>query len=222
MNPETEQLTVGFRNKKGSCAVGPVAHLAFIPDAMKTAVKLFETHFKSSGRQPYEPDRNPSGFWRQLLLRINSNGQILALVSVHPQDLTDNDMEQVKADLRSLIEGTPISSLHFHSSKKPDEEPLIVHLDGSTHLTEKLCGLELAISPLASFPVGLLNLNLLAFYSISLIFLQVNPLAAEALYNKIVELALLHPLVDSDTDVVNVCCGSGTIGLLLAKVAVYF
>ena len=172
MNPETEQLTVGFRNKKGSCAVGPVAHLAFIPDAMKTAVELFETHFKSSGRQPYEPDRNPSGFWRQLLLRINSNGQILALVSVHPQDLTDDDMEQVKADLRCLIEGTPISSLHFQSfvSKNPDEEPLIDHLDGSTHLTEKLCGLELAISPLATFPVGLIILHLLAFYLISFCF----------------------------------------------------
>jgi len=51
VNPETQQLTVGFRYV-----------VPFIPDAMKTAVQLFEAHFKSSGRQPYELDKNPSGF----------------------------------------------------------------------------------------------------------------------------------------------------------------
>jgi len=121
---------------------------------MKNAVQLFENHFRSSGRIPYEPEDH-SGFWRQLLLRTNLDGQILAIVMVHPQDLTNDDMEQVKTDLRSLVEGTPISSLYFQSfgSKKSNEEPPIHHLAGSTHLLEKLCGLEFAISPLAFFQV---------------------------------------------------------------------
>ncbi len=138
-------------------AVGPISHLTFIPDAMKTAVQLFETHFRSSGRKPFDP-KDQSGFWRQLLLRSNLEGKILAIVMVHTQNLTTDDMEQVKMDLRSLIDGTIISSLYFQSFgfKNSKEEPPIHHLAGSTHLLEKLCGLEFAISPLASFPVGLL------------------------------------------------------------------
>ncbi len=146
--------------------VGPIHHHAFIPDAMKTAVQLFENHFRSSGRKGYAPLKDdPSGFWRQLLLRTNLNGQILAVVMVHPQDLTSEDMEEIKTNLRSMVEGTRISSLFFQAIKsKPGykEWPIdgIEHLSGSKHLLEKLCDLELAISPLASFPVGLVILVL--------------------------------------------------------------
>lgn len=156
VNPETKLLTVGFRN---CYDVNPIHHHAFIPDAMKTAVQLFETHFKSSGRKAYEPYSDDlSGFWRQLLLRTNIDGQILAVAIVHPQDLTPDDMEQVKANLRSLVEGTHISSLFFEATESKyvsKERPIdgIEHLYGSTHLLEKLCGLELSISPLTSFPV---------------------------------------------------------------------
>jgi len=119
---------------------------------------------------------DPSGFWRQLLLRTNLNGQILAVVMVHPQDLTSEDMEEIKTNLRSMVEGTRISSLFFQAIKsKPGykEWPIdgIEHLSGSKHLLEKLCDLELAISPLASFPVGLVILILITFQSIFICFL---------------------------------------------------
>jgi 16S rRNA G1207 methylase RsmC len=42
----------------------------------------------------------------------------------------------------------------------------------------------------------------------------VNTLAAEVLYNKIAEIAE----IDSNTNIMDVCCGTGTIGLSLAKV----
>ena len=190
---------------------------------MKTAVQLFETHFRSSGRKPFDP-KDQSGFWRQLLLRSNLEGKILAIVMVHTQNLTTDDMEQVKMDLRSLIDGTIISSLYFQSFgfKNSKEEPPIHHLAGSTHLLEKLCGLEFAISPLASFPVGLLIVKFCYILIYIFMFsLQLNTVAAEILYGEIQELALLAQL-DSDTDVLDVCCGTGTIGISLAKVVFSF
>lgn len=41
-----------------------------------------------------------------------------------------------------------------------------------------------------------------------------NTLAAEVLFNKIAEIAE----IDSNTNILDVCCGTGTIGLSLAKV----
>lgn len=157
LNPNTGQLTIGHRvtsQKTKSCAVGPKHDLTVIPLEIKTAVQLFENHFRSTGRKPYDP-KDQSGFWRKLVLRSNLEGQILAYVIVHPQDLTIDDMEQIKTNLRSLIQGTPISSLYFQAaSNNPVQMPPIEHLSGLTHLVERLCDLELTISPLAYFQVS--------------------------------------------------------------------
>ena len=71
----------------------------------------------------------------------------------------------------------------------------IVHLSGTEYIEEKLLGMTFRISPEA--------------------FFQINTLAAEALYSKAVELA--QPF--DDTTLLDVCCGTGTIGLIFAKVS---
>ena len=65
---------------------------------------------------------------------------------------------------------------------------------GTTHIKERICGLQISISPQA--------------------FFQVNTLAAQVLYDKIAELAE----VDEQTTILDVCCGTGTIGLCMARV----
>ncbi|XP_057378243.1 tRNA (uracil-5-)-methyltransferase homolog A-like [Daphnia carinata] len=197
VNPETDELTLGFRvstYKEGSYAVGPVSHLAFISDAMREIVSVFEAHFRASGRKPYNPEDH-SGFWRQVLVRTNLAGEVLAVVQVHPQNLSVEELESVKNDLNKVAEANKVVSLYFEAAgpKKPGEDPPLEHVMGSTHLIEKLCGLEFSISPLA--------------------FFQVNTLAAEVLFNKIAEIAE----IDSNTNILDVCCGTGTIGLSLAK-----
>lgn len=197
VNPETDELTLGFRvstYKEGSYAVGPVSHLAFISDAMREIVGVFEAHFRASGRKPYNPEDH-SGFWRQVLVRTNLAGEVLAVVQVHPQNLSVEELESVKNDLKKVAEANKVISLYFEAvgPKKPGEDPPLEHVMGSTHLVEKLCGLEFSISPLA--------------------FFQVNTLAAEVLFNKIAEIAE----IDSNTNILDVCCGTGTIGLSLAK-----
>ncbi len=71
-------------------------------------------------------------------------------------------------------------------------DPPIELLSGEPHITQSLCGLDFRISPQA--------------------FFQINCGAAETLYRLCGELA--H--IDKDTTVLDVCCGTGTIGLCLA------
>ena len=157
INPESGELTVGFRvstYKAGSCGVGPISHIPFIPDAIKTTALMFESHFRTSGRKPFDPEDH-SGFWRQLLLRTNLEGDVLAIVMVHPQDMKPEEIEEVKDKLRNLVEGSKVTSLYFQAfaRKRVDEEPPTHLLAGTPHLVEKLCGLEFSISPLAFFQV---------------------------------------------------------------------
>jgi len=186
--------------KKGSFAVGPVHHLPHLPDSMKKTVKLLEDHFRASGLKAFDAE-NHSGTWRQVTIRTNLVDEVMVIVVVHPQQLTNEELDQIKKGLINLAKGqdgkdsSGISSLYFQAmgAKKSGEEPPVEYLSGSTHLKEKLCGLQFSVSPLA--------------------FFQVNTLAAEVLYQKIGELAQ----VDAETNILDVCCGTGTIGLSLAK-----
>lgn len=196
LNPETNELTVGFRlssYKRGSFSVGPIDHLPHIPIALKKAVRNFQAHFRNSGKTAFNPE-DKSGFWRQVTMRTSLTGDVMATVVVHPQEYTNEEMDHVKEELKSLAQVGKICSLYFQSySVKKSEEPPVEHLFGATHLREQLCGLEFSISPQA--------------------FFQINTLAAEVLYNKVAELAELN----TETSVLDVCCGTGTIGLSLAK-----
>lgn len=68
------------------------------------------------------------------------------------------------------------------------------HLWGDTHIYENILGLKFKISPEA--------------------FFQINTKGAEILYSTAMELA--EPL--ANTTVLDVCCGTGTIGLCFSKV----
>lgn len=67
-------------------------------------------------------------------------------------------------------------------------------LHGSSTIVEILCGLKFLISPLS--------------------FFQTNTAAAEILYTSVDELFSPSP----EVTVLDICCGTGTIGLCLAKV----
>lgn len=73
--------------------------------------------------------------------------------------------------------------------------PAAEHLWGDTHIHETILGLNFSISPES--------------------FFQVNTLGAELLYSSAIELAA----PDHNSTVVDICCGTGTIGLCFAQVS---
>lgn len=44
------------------------------------------------------------GHWRQVTVRVSSRGDVLLLAVIHPQNLTEDQLEAVKVDLREFFE----------------------------------------------------------------------------------------------------------------------
>jgi tRNA (uracil-5-)-methyltransferase len=146
------------------------------------------------------------GFWRGCLIRALSDGVIMLAVWVCRAGMSER---VVQAELQALAQRSSDASLprppwdslsvQFHegiANTLPDDAPG-THLFGPPICFESLLGMRFRISPQS--------------------FFQVNHNATTKLY------ALLRSMCTSfaadggrDTVVLDVCCGTGTIGLLIA------
>ncbi|XP_067649445.1 tRNA (uracil-5-)-methyltransferase homolog A-like [Haliotis asinina] len=198
-----EDVIVGFRfglYKDGHCNVGPPDDIPIIPDSMKKVVQAFQHYLTTSQYSVFNPE-NHSGHWHQLTVRTTTGKDVMAIAEFHPQQLNKEALEVEKELIRVYFtEGngrdSGVTSLYFHqsraraSSEKNEPYELVY---GETHIYEDVLGLKFRISPDA--------------------FFQVNTKAAEVLYSQLGEWCGLT----SATTVLDICCGTGTIGLTLAK-----
>ncbi|XP_003801760.1 tRNA (uracil-5-)-methyltransferase homolog A isoform X1 [Otolemur garnettii] len=199
-----EDNTVGCRlgkYKGGSCAVAAPFDTVHIPEATKQVVKAFQEFIRSTPYSAYDPETY-TGHWRQLTVRTSRRGQAMAIAHFHPQKLSPGELAELKASLAQHFVAGPgkasgVTCLYFVEEgqrKTPSQEGLpLEHVAGDRCIHEDLLGLTFRISPHA--------------------FFQVNTLAAEVLYTVIQEWAQL----DGGSTVLDVCCGTGTIGLALAR-----
>ncbi|EZA46612.1 TRNA (uracil-5-)-methyltransferase-like protein A [Ooceraea biroi] len=202
---EQEKVIIGFRLSSyasGSTAVGPIDDLCHIPENMKVAVKVLETFIRESNLEPFDPVDH-SGYWRQVTVRTTRAKHLMLIVGMHPQNLTSDELEKIKSELRTYLETgkgaeAQVTSLYFQTIEKKsigDDESgnKLYHISGTEYIEETLLGMKFRISPQA--------------------FFQVNTLGAEVLYEAAIDLAELT----TDTALLDVCCGTGTIGLCFSK-----
>ncbi|XP_060803506.1 tRNA (uracil-5-)-methyltransferase homolog A [Amyelois transitella] len=201
---EFKELTVGFRlgkYNKGNICVVPIRTMCHVSEPMKKAVMLFQNYIRQSKLPPYSAV-DYTGHWRGLMLRHSSTSDdIMMIIQFHPQSLTEEQLGEVKKDLIEYFSkedavACGIKSLYYEHVKKrlPGEEPSKpIHLMGPTHIVDSILGLQFRVSPEA--------------------FFQVNTKAANILYQQAIDLSE----VKSDETVVDICCGTGTIGLCFAK-----
>ncbi|NWH76242.1 TRM2A methyltransferase, partial [Piaya cayana] len=199
-----EDKTVGCRlgkYKGGTCAVVEPFDTIHIPTVAKTVVKAFQDYIRSTPYSVYSPETY-EGHWKQLTVRTSRNGHIMAIVYFNPQKLSKEELADLKISLaKYFTEGmgkeSGVTSLYFVEEgqrKSPNLEDLpLEHVAGDKYIYEELLGLKFRISPHA--------------------FFQVNTQAAEVLYTAIREWAQLS----QESTVLDVCCGTGTIGISLAK-----
>ncbi|NXG65835.1 TRM2A methyltransferase, partial [Hemiprocne comata] len=199
-----EDKTVGCRlgkYKGGTCAVVEPFDTIHIPATAKKVVKAFQDYIRSTPYSVYSPETY-EGHWKQLTVRTSRNGHIMAIVYFNPQKLSKEELADLKISLaKYFTEGvgksSGITSLYFVEEgqrKSPNLEDLpLEHVAGDKYIYEELLGLKFRISPHA--------------------FFQVNTQAAEVLYTAIREWAQLS----QESTVLDVCCGTGTIGISLAK-----
>lgn len=96
------ERVVGFRVGSycsGRTDVSSVYNLRHISDKMKLAVKLFEKFVRSSKLDVYDPEPQTGNF-RQLCVReAHGSGQIMVIVGIHPQTLTQDEISQFKKEV---------------------------------------------------------------------------------------------------------------------------
>ncbi|XP_005391788.1 PREDICTED: tRNA (uracil-5-)-methyltransferase homolog A isoform X1 [Chinchilla lanigera] len=196
--------TVGCRlgkYKGGTCAVAAPFDTVHIPEATKRVVKAFQEFIRSTPYSAYDPETY-AGHWKQLTVRTSRRGQAMAIAYFHPQKLSPEEIAGVKTSLAQYFMEGPgrasgVTCLYFVEEgqrKTPSQEGLpLEHVAGDQCIQEDLLGLTFRISPHA--------------------FFQVNTPAAEVLYTAIQEWAQ----VDEGSTVLDVCCGTGTIGLAVAQ-----
>ncbi|KAL2092207.1 hypothetical protein ACEWY4_012005 [Coilia grayii] len=202
MGADGQDKTVGFRLGKyigGSCAVVGPGDTIHVPAETKKVVQVIQDYIRTTPHSVYSPETY-EGHWRQLTVRTTRSSQVMAMVFFNPQKLSEEDIDALKKSMKMyFIEGegkdSGVTSLYVVRNGQrtsPDDLPCEL-VFGDEWIYEQLLGLKFRISPHS--------------------FFQVNTPAAEVLYSAVGEWAQLN----QDSTVLDVCCGTGTIGISLAK-----
>ncbi|XP_070573443.1 tRNA (uracil-5-)-methyltransferase homolog A-like isoform X2 [Ptychodera flava] len=207
VSPDGQEKTVGFkmgRYKGGFDTVVEPSQCTIIPESMKDVVKCIQTYIQQSSHPGYN-NHIHQGCWKQVTMRTSLNGHVMAIVLINTNDLTEEDIDKEKKSLKSYFddgdgkEHRP-SSLLLQLQKERLGEKSVHEVDGPCEVLfgepfiyESLLEMKFRISPDA--------------------FFQVNTKAAELLYSTIQELSG----AGKTTTVLDICCGTGTIGISLAK-----
>ncbi|XP_061907597.1 tRNA (uracil-5-)-methyltransferase homolog A [Entelurus aequoreus] len=204
MGADGEDKTVGFRlgkYKGGSCAVVGPEEACHVSAEAKKVVHAFQKFIRSTPYTVYSPETY-EGHWKQLTVRTTRTKQAMAMAFFNPQKLEETELDVLKSSMKNYFtdgEGkdSGITSLYFvreGQRQSPNAEDLPCELVLGDHcIHEELLGLQFRISPHS--------------------FFQVNTAGAEVLYSTVGEWAQL----DESSTVLDVCCGTGTIGISLAK-----
>ncbi|OQR70365.1 tRNA (uracil-5-)-methyltransferaseA-like [Tropilaelaps mercedesae] len=198
---ENGAVVVGFRKasyKKGSLEVGGVTEeMKHVPPLAVKVTRLFEEYLQAcaSFMPPYNAERE-DGYWRQLTVRTSEKGQCMMVVVMHPQSLSaqeiQEEMDKLKVFYETKLKST-VTSFYFQLFDKNGSNHPFKHLAGNTVIVEELLGLTFEISPPS--------------------FFQINTKSAEILYERVAELAN----VNKTTTILDLFCGTGSIGLSMAS-----
>lgn len=198
-NPKTVGFFVGSP-ADGSVVCVRGTHLINVRQSHKEVAQAYEDYIRLS---PLPPccHFGDGGHWRNLVVRSNEVGQLMAVVMFHPQDMEQERLEEEGDKLREFFLHGPgarcnLTTLYFqpcrHTRCTADQAPYTL-LFGNPHLTQTLEDFKFQVSPDS--------------------FFQVNTAAAAVLYNTVFKLAHLTPM----TTLLDVCCGTGTMSILASR-----
>ena len=199
-------FVLGRVRQVGFAAIGAPTDCPNVSDEMKLLAEAMQARVRAPAQPPFDKGSNV-GFWRQLNVRQTFNGgsppQMLAVVCVQTLGVSADDVEAEIAALEQHMRGAAALaaatrlSFAVQVSNGPgeasasDDAGLRV-LFGQGHVEETLMGIRYEVSPSA--------------------FFQVNTAAAERLITLLRTQCGLGP----KTTLLDVCCGTGAIGLSMA------
>lgn len=143
-----------------------------------------------------------SGFWRHITIRNNRKNEIMIVFHLqnmnHYENIWEQEKQKLISDLIKFLEvmGTKLISLYYQNSNTLKEtrnnDPFICFYNNGDYY-EYLDNYKFIISPGS--------------------FFQVNTETAEIIYKKILEIAELN----EKKVVLDICCGTSTIGIFLSN-----
>lgn len=211
LDPIPSPLEFGYRNKiqlpvrdlggptlglyaKNSHDLVPVDRCLIHCDLGEEVFKKLKDLVKASKLEPYDQERG-KGELRHVLIKsaVHTNEALVVFVTNRRPSTA---LKTLSHDVFNTI---PAVKGVVHNLHKQKENVILgdtyQKLEGSSYIQETLLNLTFFISPAS--------------------FFQVNPLQAENLYLKALELADVHP----DMTVLDMYCGVGTLSLIFAKKA---
>lgn len=193
--------------KEGSIrVVAPPPNCPIISTQMHQVIAHFHEYLLTKTQlRGYNPVTH-EGHWRQILVRSTCQSDCLVSIAMHQQNLTEEQLSLEISQLKQFYSENKLGIISVYVQVNQDRSsqfsqtiPQLIW--GESYVFEKLTvfkdvqpsSLEFRISPLS--------------------FFQVNTPAAEYLYTKIIEATRFT----SESTILDICCGTGTIGLSLAR-----
>ncbi|KAI9013944.1 S-adenosyl-L-methionine-dependent methyltransferase [Phycomyces nitens] len=200
---------IGFQlglYRDGHLSVLEASESLNVPDTAKTILKAMQDYIRSSEYDVYDKI-SKQGVWRALTTKTQRSGDVMVVVQMNTETLTENQISKEKTKLANYLT----------SFEGPDSQKV----DVKTVLLQTWNGVSNGMNEKASTEVltgdGYVYEDILGsrFRISSNAFFQINTPATELLYSKCAEWCE----VDSTkkTTLIDVCCGTGTIGISMAK-----
>ncbi len=169
-------------------------------EEFETKLKEIRLWCEATGLPAWHPPRK-TGFFRHIVVRKSfASNQLLVHLVTSSEGLKKFDLNGFKDKILSLF-GNRIAGLQHTVNDNVADRAKIENgnttlLHGEDVIIEKLLGLSFEISMES--------------------FFQTNPMSAEKLYSKVIDYALEDNSVDDEV-VMDLFCGTGTIGQILAS-----
>ncbi|KAL5010621.1 hypothetical protein ScPMuIL_012926 [Solemya velum] len=200
-----EPNTVGLFVGKGSGAicVNPY-HILSIREDHKEICKVYQEFIRQTKLPSATGDKfSYNNQWKYISMRSTVDNEVMVVIQFYPWLDQPELTEKAKYELAEFFQHGPgklldITSLYFQACRMrycSHEKSPYKLIKGDSNIYEKLLGKIFRISPDS--------------------FFQTNTRGAEILYATVQELSG----VNSSTTVLDLCCGTGTIGIVLADEA---
>ncbi|EGV94167.1 tRNA (uracil-5-)-methyltransferase-like [Cricetulus griseus] len=171
--PDGNPKTVGYYQgtwRDGNIVCVPCSHLKNIPEKHSQVAQYYEVFLRQSSVEPCLLFHE-GGHWRELTVRTNSQGHTMAIITFHPQGLSQEELCAQKVTLKDFFTQGPgavceLTSLYFQEStmtRCSHQQSPYQLLFGEPHIFEDLLGLKIRISPDAFFQIntaGVIGLSL--------------------------------------------------------------
>ncbi len=201
-NTDIDEFTLGFK-KRGTwwCAENLDKDSGLFDEEVENKLKLIREYCQNTGLEPWHAPKK-TGFFRYFVVRKSyKTNQLLFNLVTTSYDLPKFNLNDFSKFLVELFGSRVAGFLHTINDEIGDRTIAtsgnINLIYGEDKIVEELLGLNFEISMKS--------------------FFQTNPKSAEKLYSKVVEYALENKEAIDNTVVLDLFCGTGTIGQIIAS-----